>query len=185
MNRSPEKNPTEDILGIFIAFAFVGLVMGSLLGMFWVVFCHPGSRMVELIPFLRPTRITVTAVLAMSCYQLLARKATEKRSRTRSTELFWVLVMVAVLGAIRYFYGTGDGSTIADINLNAAVRWSMCLGIVMPLGALALLGYRKGKKSDDYDLAGYETDEGPSPIVPPPRKGILQKLSEIYAILMS
>lgn len=147
-----------DLLGYIIFAALVCAVIAVGAAAFWFVFCHPGSKMVELIPFLRPARVTVTCILGFLCYQFLANPARGEHPTSRLLELIAILLVSAGLGAVRFLYGTGDGSTVTDLQIDTAVRWSMCLGLTIPMCAFALLGYRAGgRKSQTPDATDSAT----------------------------
>ena len=157
MRKQKDQYFFVDLLGFIIFGALLCTVLAAGVGAFWLVFCHPGSKMVELIPFLRPARILVTCILAFSAYQFLANPASGEHPSSRFLELIAILLVSAGLGAVRFFYGTGDGSTLMDLLLDTAVRWSMCLGLAVPMAVFALLGYRAGGRTNH---AGSPSSDG-------------------------
>lgn len=145
-----------DILGNLIVAALFLIATASVAGMYWLVFCHPKSSAPEWIPFLRPIRITLTSGIAFACYHALARQNKHFVPVNRRIQLTLILILVTVLSAIRFFYGTTDGSTNPSLAIEPSVRWSLALGIFMPGSVFAILGYMVSRRSTPPDVAGYQ-----------------------------
>lgn len=145
-----------DLLGNVIVAALFIIAAGALGGMYWLVFCHPKSSAPEWIPFLRPIRITLTSGIAFGCYHVLARQTKHFVPVNRRFQLTLILIAVTILSAIRYFYGTVDGSTVQSMELEPSVRWSLALGIFMPGSVFAILGYMVSRRSIPPDIAEFQ-----------------------------
>ena len=105
---------------------------------------------------MRPIRITLTSGIAFGCYHVLSRQTKHFVPVNRRIQLTLILIVVAVLSAIRFFYGTTDGSTDPTLVLDPSVRWSLALGIFMPASVFAILGYWVSRRSTPPDIAEYQ-----------------------------